>query len=242
MTELDPRLLALYDIDNPDGPDHEYFRSLADDVGARTILDLGCGTGILTVTLAGDNRRVTGIDPSDGMLAIARGRPGADLVSWVLGDSRAIGDMAADFAVMTGNVAQHILGDDWPRTLRDLCRGLASGATLAFESRNPAAAAWNHWTKEQTLQTRETDAGALTEWISVNSVDAHGNVEFESHNIFGRTGEHLKYQSTLAFRSADDITRELDAAGFSVRNIWGNWRRGPVGPTSAVLVFEAVRR
>lgn len=45
------RLAALYDIDNPDGPDHDFFRAFAARIDARRIVDLGCGTGILTVTL-----------------------------------------------------------------------------------------------------------------------------------------------------------------------------------------------
>lgn len=60
----DARLAAVYDVDNPDGPDHDFFRALADEVSATRIVDLGCGTGILTVTLTRDDREVTGIDPA----------------------------------------------------------------------------------------------------------------------------------------------------------------------------------
>ncbi|WP_241534083.1 hypothetical protein [Clavibacter michiganensis] len=34
MPDLDPRLVALYDGDNPDGPDHDFDRALAEEVGA----------------------------------------------------------------------------------------------------------------------------------------------------------------------------------------------------------------
>ena len=30
-----------------DGPDHDFYRTLADKVSAESVLDLGCGTGIL---------------------------------------------------------------------------------------------------------------------------------------------------------------------------------------------------
>ncbi|RIJ15014.1 class I SAM-dependent methyltransferase, partial [Clavibacter michiganensis subsp. insidiosus] len=76
MPDLDPRLVALYDGDNPDGPDHDFDRALAEEVGARSVLDLGCGTGMLTVSLATAGRRVVGVDPSAAMLDVARGRPG----------------------------------------------------------------------------------------------------------------------------------------------------------------------
>lgn len=63
MSLSDWRLASVYDIDNPDGPDHDFFRHIAEQVAARHIVDLGCGTGLLTVTLPGPGRSVTGIDP-----------------------------------------------------------------------------------------------------------------------------------------------------------------------------------
>ncbi|HHW84054.1 MAG TPA: methyltransferase domain-containing protein, partial [Actinomycetales bacterium] len=76
VTYGDQRLAVIYDLDNPDGSDHDYFRSLVDDANAEVVTDLGCGTGILTVTLTRPGRRVVGIDPAPAMLARAASRPG----------------------------------------------------------------------------------------------------------------------------------------------------------------------
>lgn len=76
-------MAAIYDEDNPDGPDNDFYRALAQELNAKTIVDLGCGTDILTVTLAGAGRKVTGIDPASAMLDVARAREGGDSVQWV---------------------------------------------------------------------------------------------------------------------------------------------------------------
>jgi 2-polyprenyl-3-methyl-5-hydroxy-6-metoxy-1,4-benzoquinol methylase len=76
MSDYDPRIVELYDTDNGDGADHDYYRRLAESVRAESVLDLGCGTGLLTVSLATAGRTVVGIDPSLTMIRYARSRPG----------------------------------------------------------------------------------------------------------------------------------------------------------------------
>src|SRR5215471_5521817 len=81
----DVDLVELYDLDNPGGEDHAYYRALADELNARSIVDLGCGTGLLTRSLAWPGRVVTGVDPSRTMLEYARSQPGSGAVTWIHG-------------------------------------------------------------------------------------------------------------------------------------------------------------
>ena len=107
---VDPRLVDLYDIENTRGADTDFYLSLARN-GSRVILDLGCGTGVLTRELVSEGRRVIGVDPTaSAMLAVARRHPGAERVQWVEGDSSALGTPGADLVIMTGNVVQVFLG------------------------------------------------------------------------------------------------------------------------------------
>jgi SAM-dependent methyltransferase len=237
VTDYDRRLVDLYDGDNPDGPDHDYYRALADRVGARSVLDLGCGTGILTVSFSRPGRSVVGVDPSAAMLDFARQRPTGSDVTWVHGDSRAVPGSGFDYAVMTGNVAQHIPGPDWLRTLDDLHAAMAPGALLAFESRNPAARAWEQWEQEDA-SLRQTVHGPLREWAHVQTL-AGGRVVLTAHNAFESTGEHVIEEQTLTFRTEEQIRTALTEAHFVVRRVWGDWDGSPFDGTQPVMVFEA---
>lgn len=240
MTDYDPRLVELYDADKPDGPDHDFYRALAEECGARAILDLGCGTGILTVTFAGEGRTVVGVDPSPAMLNYARRRPGGDSVAWVLGDSAGIPEREFDLAVMTGNVAQHIPEADWPRALCTLRRRLAIGGTLAFESRNPAVRAWETWATDERT-SRDTAHGTLVEWSEVTELDEE-TVTLVAHNQFLRSGETVTETLRLGFRSRADIEAALRTAGFDVEAVYGDWRRTPMADDAPVMVFVARAR
>jgi len=72
MKPTDARLASLHDVDNPDGPDHDQWRRLAQELAPDAVVDLGCGPRILTVTLTPPHRTVVGVDPDAGMLDPAR--------------------------------------------------------------------------------------------------------------------------------------------------------------------------
>jgi SAM-dependent methyltransferase len=244
---VDPRLVALYDLENPRGDDTDYWLSLAADVAARTIVDVGCGTGLLTCALAVDGRVVSGVDPSTAMLEVARRRPGADRVRWVVGDATALTDPAliapgtADLVVMTGNVAQVFLGDeDWGAALHAAHTALRPGGRVAFESRNPEDRAWERWDPERTAGRVVGPDGPVRSWLEVLAV-ADARVRFRAHNVFEATGEDVVSDSELRFRSAAELRGSLHAAGFEVEHVYGDWRRSELAPSSRVMVVVARR-
>lgn len=238
---VDPRLVELYDRANPRGADTDFYLQLAADLHAHTILDLGCGTGLLTRELAFGDRQVIGIDPSPAMLAVARRQPGAGRVRWIEGDSSAIGRPEADLVVMTGNVAQVFLNDaEWITTLNLIHAALRSGGHLAFESRNPEARAWEDWNREATHIVSDSPFGPIEEWLEVVA-EGNGRVRFRGYNAFKATGEVLVVNSELRFRSLDEMTQSLSRAGFSVEKVFGDWSYGPFVSTSPLMVIIARR-
>lgn len=235
MSDYDPRVVDLYDADNPDGPDHDFYRALADAREARTILDLGCGTGMLTVTLAGRGRRVVGVDPSPAMLAFAQARDGAEHVEWIAGDSAAAPAEQFDLVVMTGNVAQHIPDAEWARSLRDLRTRMRPGGTLAFETRNPAAREWESWAADRST-SRDTPHGPLVEWMDVELVDER-TVRFQAHNHFAAGDETVTEKQSLVFRGLAELEADLRAAGFDVETVYGDWAGTPFDDEARLMIF-----
>jgi SAM-dependent methyltransferase len=237
----DPRLVEMYDLENAGRDDINFYLGLATQLGAQNILDLGCGTGTLTVELATPNRKVVGVDPSPVMLSIARGKPGAEWVQWVEGDSGTLGTPGADLLLLTGNVAQVFLEDsDWAAVLSHAHAALRPGGHIAFESRNPKAREWEHWNPETTYTRIETSHGLVESWLEVAQVNSN-TVRFEGHNVFKATGEDIIASSKLRFRSQAELTLSLTTAGFTIKHLYGNWQQEPFTDSSRLLVFVAQR-
>lgn len=81
------------------------------DVGPAVVVDVGCGTGALSIPLAQrlPNSRVIGVDGDPDVLAIARAKPGAESVEWTeaLAGSLPLRDGEAD-VVVTSLVLHHL--------------------------------------------------------------------------------------------------------------------------------------
>jgi SAM-dependent methyltransferase len=95
------------------------------------VLDLGCGTGQLTVPLAGRYGRVVGADPSPDMLALARSRSGGAPIAWLLADDRE----AARLPVLAGldavTIAQAVHLLDRPPLFQSLAARMSPRARIA---------------------------------------------------------------------------------------------------------------
>ena len=237
----DPRLVALYDINNPRGIDTDFYIQLAEDIKAKIIFDLGCGTGLLTRELVGNDRRVIGIDPSSAMLTYAKQQAHADLVLWKKGDASILGSPKADLVLMTGNVVQIFLDDSkWYSTLRAIYTALRQEGYIAFESRNPAAKAWENWNRESTYKLIKSPFGLIEYWLELNSV-SNSQVSFKSYYVFNKTGKVLEAESKLRFRSFKEIITTLQKIGFCTQHVYGNWYREPITKDSKLMVFIAQR-
>jgi SAM-dependent methyltransferase len=214
-----PRLTAIYDTLDSDRSDLDLYVAIADELDARRVLDVGCGTGTFALLLAGRGLEVTGVDPAGGSLEVARAKPGADRVHWIHGDATALPPLDVDLATMTGNVAQAIVEQAvWDATLRGVYEALRPGGHLVFETRDPAYQAWNEWNRAASHRVTEIEGvGAVESWVELTDLDLP-LVSFRWTYVFS-DGEVLTSDSRVRFRERDEVAEALISHGYVVDDV-----------------------
>ena len=238
----DTELAALYDLFCPRNRRSDYDFYLPMAMSARSVLDVGCGTGSFLHELrdAGHRGHPCGLDPAGGMLDLARRRPD---IEWVLGDlSSATWDREFEFIVMTGHAFQALVEDKEVRTALAAIRAiLCDGGLFAFETRNPQVREWERWAGRY--------AGKVT--------DAHGHrvrmdtdldAPFDGRVVAFRHifscpdwAEAQVSSSTLRFLAPEALAAFLDEAGLAIEAQFGDWDRTPLTDRSPEIITLARR-
>jgi SAM-dependent methyltransferase len=216
----DRRLAEIYDPLDPDRGDLDVYVAIVEEFGARHVLDVGCGTGTFACMLAERGIEVVGVDPAGASLDVARRKPGADRVRWIHGDATTLPPLEVDLATMTANVAQVFLTDeDWLATVRGIRAALAPNGRLVFETRVPERKAWLEWNRQQTHNRPDIPGvGVVENWCDLIEV-ADSLVTFRWTSVFASDGAVLMSDSTLRFRSREEVECSLQAAGFVVDEV-----------------------
>jgi SAM-dependent methyltransferase len=215
-----PRLASVYDAFDSDRGDLTAYLGIADELGAARVLDVGCGTGCLALLLADSGRRVMGIDPAAASLDVAKSKDATGRITWVRGDAAAVPAFGADLAVMTGNVAQVFLADeDWARALQGIAAALRPGGYLVFETRRPERRAWEEWAADTDPVVLDIPGtGPVEQRREVTDVSLPF-VSFRNTYTFLADGTVITSDSTLRFRSRDEVASSLLARGYRVLDV-----------------------
>lgn len=240
----DASLVEFYDIENGWTADSEYLKTLA--AGRASILDLGCGTGLLAAALAQEGvTQVVGVDPAAAMLDVARQRPGGDRVRWVEGDGRTVrlGE-TFDLVLLSGHAFQVFLTrDDQLAALKTIAAHLPPQGHFIFDSRNPVVEEWKEWTPALSERAIvHPDLGDVLAWNDVRHDPDTGVVEYDTFYRVAADGRTFSAQSKIAFASYKDLLSMTEEAGLVVEQWLGGWDGRPFEATAPEIIPIGRRR
>ena len=226
----DPRLAAIFDVvgADPDRADLDPYLAIVDELGARTVIDLGSGTGVFACRLASAGKRVVGVEPGAASLDLARRKPGADRVEWILGDAAAMPAVGADVVTMTGNIPEHLNDEQWTAALAACHRVLRPGGHLVFGNRDVANQGWltspefaprdAPGSRNEGRRARSTPAGPVRHWLEVLDLREH-EFTFRWTFLLEDDGTELTWETTFRVRTLDEVVADLTAAAFTVVDV-----------------------
>jgi SAM-dependent methyltransferase len=208
--------------------------------GAARLLDAGCGTGRYAVELARRGFRVTGVDAAAELLVVARQQAGADTVTLVHGDLRALPAVSAYDAILCRGVLNDLVEDQTRREVfLAFGRALTRGGALVLDVRE--------WETTERRKTREpvlersvpTAQGTLTYRSETRLDPATRQLRIaERHVLTDATRTTVAdYDFVMRCWTRDELDRLLEAAGFTAVEYAGAYDRAvPAGATDRLVV------
>jgi len=237
-----PELANLYDDENGWDISADFYRGLAERAGAKTLLDLGCGTGTVTRGIvAAIGGSGVGVDPAQPMLEVARRNTTDQAVEWIHGDAREI-RLGRQFAliIMTGHAFQAFLTEaDQIALFRTVAAHLAPEGRFAFDSRNPAAREWLEWTPAESSRVVDTAAyGAVEIWNDA-TMNPDRILDVQEHYRILSSGQRLRADFRLRFSAPEELWDAMMIAGLAVEHCYGYWDRSPFKPDAREIIVVA---
>jgi SAM-dependent methyltransferase len=241
----DDAVAALYDVLCPWVPSDDFYLSLV--ARATAVLDVGCGTGqiLYRARTEGHSGRLSGLDPDESMLKVAR-RRAANLpqpIEWVLGPAASMMWQAEfDLAIMSGHAFQCLVTDaEISDSLLAIRRALASGGRFVFDTRNPAVKPWENWHPGNAQDVVDPDGLPVRVSHRVETV-ADGVVTM-TETTSDRQDVPLRVdRGVLRFVEVPELAGFLDQAGFTIEAQYGDWQSSLLAPGSREIITTAAAR
>lgn len=258
ITHYDP---DIYDLMHPGtvaGDIQWYCQKAA--LSGGPVLELGAGTGRVTVPIAHTGVRVTALDRDTGMLARLRDKLDTlpddvrTRVSIQQGDMRsfALGETFALVIIPFRAFLHNVTLDDRLTTLKHAHDHLRSGGELAFNVFHPSleymsAHAGSRAGTWRWSGTNELPDGRFVLYSDATRYDTvhqrvHSLIRTEEFNTAGHLVDTQIMRLELAYLYPADIRQLLDRSGFDLIRISGDFTGRPFERDGDELVIEARKR
>jgi SAM-dependent methyltransferase len=216
------------------------------------VLELGCGTGRITIPVARTGARIVGIDRSAGMLRHAvkrarRARP-AGHISWLRGDIRYLPFRKAgrfDLVMAPYGILQSLVTEsDLEATLESVADILTSGSVFALDL-VPDLPVWKEYRNKIRFRgSRNGGRSHITLIEGVCQDRAKMLTIFDQQYIERRGRQKTVRRFSLVFRTVTvpQMTQGLERAGFRIRAVLGDYDGKPWDPRADVWVIVAEKK
>jgi SAM-dependent methyltransferase len=214
------------------------------------VLELGCGTGRVSLPLARAGVNLVGIDRSAPMLARAAARTSRTsrtlrtslIPSFVRGDIRTLPFAHRRFAMVLApyGILQSLVRErDLAAALESVGRVLRRGGTFGIDL-VPDVPQWREYVNRVQLRGRAGSAH-LTLVESVRQDPKRHLTTFEQRYVVRRGRRTTEHPFELTFRtlSVRQMTRRLERAGFAVETVLGDYRGRPWDARADVWIILA---
>ena len=217
------------------------FSSMGSDASDVSLLEVGCGTGSLSLALADRLRRVVAIDLEEEMIAEAV-RKASDLKrkpEFLSLDMLAIEErftrQSYDVVACFGNTLVHLPGiEEIARFLNGARNVLKKNGVLLLQIVN-----YRHIRNSEirSLPVIENDAVRFLRFYDFEEEDK--SIRFRTVLEVKRSGRVIESSVNLCPLEIEDLEKFLARSGFRCVNVFEDFNRKPVSDTSLSLVVEA---
>jgi len=205
------------------------------------VLELGCGTGRISIPLAKSGVDLIGVDRSQPMLDRLRRR--AASVKVARADIRALPFKRARFSMVLApyGILQSLIRErDLTDTLDSVARVLKRGGTFGIDL-VPDVPNWREYKNQVQLRGRAAGGARLTLIESVRQDPRRRLTTFEQRYLERRDGKTMTHRFELTFRTLTvaQMTGRLERAGFRVETVLGDYRGRPWDARADVWIILA---
>ena len=201
------------------------------------VLELGCGTGRVTIPVARAGARVIGVDRSAEMLAHARKRVKRSRlkgrIGWLRGDIRRLPFRRAvrfNLVMAPYGILQSLVSEsDLKETLASVHQVLAPGGVFGLDL-VPDLPVWKEYRGRVRFRgARRGGRSKITLIESVRQDRARKLTIFDQEYVEQRGTERNVRRFSLVFRTltVQQMTRRLERAGFRIRAVLGDYDGKP---------------